>query len=147
MVRFGLAADPTQHEVDGRDQLNFHGIRIERVFAGSERRAPDTSMTGFNLFAVTERFTGRVVPGGAMIRNNDADIANRDQGLRLNLYCPEPTVDEEGAVGQHLQLFTAFTAEREECFRILKIIVILSIGCLDFGSNNFTRANGWPVLN
>src|SRR5204863_866053 len=147
MVRFGLAADPAQHEVDRRDQLNFHCIRIERVFTGSERRAPDTAMADLNLFAITERFAGRVVSGGAMIRNNHAYVTNRDQGLRLNLNCAKPAIDEERAVRQHLQLFAALSSELQERFRILEIIVISSIHRLDLGSNNFTRANGWPVLD
>jgi hypothetical protein len=62
MVRFGLAADPAQHEVDRRDELNFHRVRVQCVFAGRERRAPDTAMTGLNLFAVTKRFARSPVP-------------------------------------------------------------------------------------
>src|SRR6266404_5822848 len=147
MVGFGLAADPAQHEVDCRDHLNFYRIRIQRVFTGSERRAPDTSVAGLDLFAVTKRFAGRVVSGGAMIRNNHADIANRNQGLRLDLNRAKPAIDEERAVGQHLQLFATFSSKLEKRFRILEIVVISSRDCLDFGSDNFTRANGWSVLD
>src|SRR4051794_26230811 len=102
MVRFGLAADPAQHEVDRRDELNFHRIRVQRVFAGCERRAPDTAMTRLNLFAVTKCFAGGVVSRCAMIRDHYAHIANRDQGLSLDLYCAEPAIDEERAVRQYL---------------------------------------------
>ena len=102
MMRFGLAADPAQHEVDRRDELHFHRVRIERVFAGRERRTPDTAMAGLDLFAVTERFAGGVVAGGAVIGNHHADITDRDQRLGLDLHRAEPAVDEERAVGQHL---------------------------------------------
>ena len=102
MVRFGLAADPAQDEVDRRHELDFHRVRIQRVFAGSERRAPDTAMAGLDLFAVTERFAGGVVTGGAVIRNHHADITDRDQRLGLDLDRAEPAIDEERAIGQHL---------------------------------------------
>ena len=59
-------------------------------------------MAGFDLFAVTERFAGGVVSGSAMIRNNHANIANRNQGLRLNLNRAKPPIDEKRAVRQHL---------------------------------------------
>src|SRR6266404_134002 len=147
MVGFGLAADPAQHEVDCRDQLNFYRIRIQRVFTGSEGRAPDTSVAGLNLFAVTKRFAGRVVSGGAMIRNNHANIANRNQGLRLDLNRAKPAIDEERAVGQHLQLFATLSSKLQERFRILEIIVISYIDRLDLGRDNFTRANRWSVLD
>src|ERR1043165_9616645 len=111
MMRFGLTADPAQHEVDRRDKLNLHRIGIERVFARRERRAPDTAMTDFNLFAVSERFASGVVSRGAMIGNHHADIPNWDQRLRSDFHCAEPAIDKERAVGQDLQLLTALTSE------------------------------------
>src|SRR4030095_14502303 len=102
MVRFGLATDPAQHEVDRRDELNFYRVRVQCVFTGRDRRAPDTAMTGLNLFAVTERFAGGVIARCAMIRDHHAHVTNRNQGLRLDLYCAEPAIDEERAVGQYL---------------------------------------------
>jgi len=35
----------------------------------------------------------------------------------------------------------------QEGFRVLEIIVISSIDRLDLGRDNFTRANGWSILD
>src|SRR4029079_10564681 len=102
MVRFGLAADPAQNKVDRWDELNFHRIRVERIFTGCECRAPDTAMTGLNLFAVTKRFASGVISCGAMIRDHHAYIANWNEGFGFYLYCAEPAVDEERAISEYL---------------------------------------------
>ena len=67
MVRLGLAAHPAQHEVDRRNEFHFYRVWIQRVFAGSERRAPDATMTGFNLLSVTKRLAGGIISSRAMI--------------------------------------------------------------------------------
>src|SRR5947207_4139306 len=102
MVRFGLTADPAQNEVNRGNELNFHRVRIQRVFAGSQRRAPDTAMAGLNLLAVTERITGGIISGGAMIRHNYADITDWNQSFGFDFHRAEPAVDKERTVGQHL---------------------------------------------
>src|SRR4051812_7699246 len=148
MMRFGLSADPAQDEVNRRHQLHFYGVGIERVFAGSERRAPDTAMARFDLLAITERLTSSVGAGHAVIRNDHADITDRDQGFGFDLDRAEPAVDKESAVCQHLQLFPAPASEFEERLRVLEVIMVaLAVHDLHFRRNNFTRANGWAVLD
>src|SRR4051812_14583319 len=146
MMSFSLAADPPQHEVDRRDELNFYRVRVQRVFSGRERCAPDTAVTGLDLFAVAERFAGCVVAGRTVIRDNDAYVTDRNQCLGLNLHRTEPAVDEERAVGEHLQLLTALAAERQEGFRILEVIVIVVAGRLDFRRDDFSGADRRSVL-
>src|ERR1051325_8282100 len=100
MVRLRLAADPAQDKIDRRNELNLYRVWIQRVFSRRERRTPDTAMSRFDLFAVTERFAGGIVARGAMIRNDHADVTNRNQRLRLDLNRAKPAIDEECAVGQ-----------------------------------------------
>src|SRR5436190_20536698 len=113
-MRFGLATDPTQHEVDRWNEFNFHRIGIQCIFAGSERRSPDPSLSCFNLFAVAKRFAGGVVTGGAMIGHDYTNITNRDQSFGFDLNRAKPAIDEDRAVGQHLQLFAPFPSELKE---------------------------------
>src|SRR5262245_35554411 len=147
MMRLGLAANPAQHEVDRWNKFNFNCVRIHRVFASGKGRAPDTLVTGFDLFTVAERFSSGVISRGAVIGNNYANVTNGDQGFGFDLDRPKPTVDEKRTVSQHLQLFTTLASQLEERFWILEIVVIFSSNRLDLGSDDFTRSNCWAVLN
>jgi hypothetical protein len=99
---FALAANPAQDEVNRRNELHLHRVRIEGVFASRERSAPDSALTDLHLLAVTERFAGDVGSGGAMIGNNHTHIADGYEGLGLDLDRAEPAVDKERAVSQYL---------------------------------------------
>src|SRR5438094_5775914 len=101
-MRFGLAANPTQNEVDRRHQLYLHRVRIQSVLARSQRRTPDTALARFDLFAITKGLAGSIAASATVIGNYYTDISDRDQRFGFNLNRPEPAINKEGSIRQHL---------------------------------------------
>src|SRR5436190_2110420 len=124
-MRFGLAANPTQNEVNRRYQLHLHRVRIQGILARRQRRTPDTAFARFDLFAIAKGLPGSIGAGATIVGNYYADISDRNQRLGFDLNRPKPAINKEGSVRQDLKLFASASTEREESFRILKVIMIL----------------------
>ena len=67
------------------------------------------------------------MPRQAVVGDDDADEADRDDFLVDQLDRREPAVDEIGAVGQRRILPTAAAAGPQEGFRVLIVVVEIGI--------------------
>ncbi len=144
----GLARDPPQDEVDRGNQLDFQGIRVQRVFAGRQRALPDATLPRFDLLAVPEAGAGQVGAEAAVVRDDHSDVADRDERLRAGLDRGEPPVEKEGAVGQDLELLAAVAAEREERLGVLEVVVVPALRVRHrLGRDDLARLDGRAVLN
>ena len=143
LMRFSLAGNPAQNEVHRRHELDLHGIRIDRILARRQGLLPHTALARLDLLAIAEPFARDVFAFAAVVRNDDADVTDRDERLRTHFNRGKPAIDEERAVGQHLQLLSAPSAERQEDFRILKVVVI-AVSRAHFGRDDLARFERAP---
>ena len=76
------------------------------------RDAPvHAALAGFHLFAVAKLRACHVVAVIAIVADDHADVADRDERFRLQLDGRKPAVQEVRAVSQHLQLLAPASAE------------------------------------
>ena len=75
-------------------------VGVERIFAGTERPLPDSSLALRDPLAVAECITGDIAPRLADVTYHDSDVADRHDRLGDRLDRGEPAVDEVGAVGE-----------------------------------------------
>ncbi len=147
-VRFRLTGDPAQDEVHRRHHLDFQRVGVEGVFAGRQRLLPDAAMAGLDLLAVAEAGAGDILARSAIVGDHDADVADGDHRLGLDLDGRKPAIDEERAVGEHLELLAALAAEGEERLGVLEIIVIQPVGALgQFRSDDLSGGDRGPILH
>ena len=148
-MRFGAAGDPVQDEVGGRHEDDRAGERIERIFARAQRPFPNAALAFGHAFAVAEGSAGKVFARLTEVANDDADIADRDDGFGNQLDRGEPAVDEVGAVGQRHVLASAAAAAGEEGFGILVVVVVMFAGGIgaDGRGDDFARRQRRAIVN
>ncbi len=148
LVFLDHAGDPPQHEVDRRHQLHLQGVWVQRVLARRQRHLPHAAMPGLDLLAVAERHPAEVLALGAEIRYHHAHVADGDHRFRTQLDRGEPAVDEERAVGEHLELLAPPSAQGQERLGVLEVVVVLLAGRgLHLGRDDLARADGRAVMN
>ncbi|MBK7076173.1 MAG: hypothetical protein IPH44_28150 [Myxococcales bacterium] len=98
-------------------------MRVERVLAGQERLDPDALAAAVDQVAVGEVGAGDVEVLVADVRDDHADVADRDLGELVQLDPHEPRVDVPRARQQHLLLQAAAAAGVDERLRALEAVV------------------------
>src|SRR4030095_16813979 len=90
--------------------------------------------------------TRRVLALAAVIRHDNSDVPDGNESLRTRLHGREPSIDEECAVRQHLELLTATPSQREKDLRILEIVVI-AITVADFRRDDLAGLEWRPIVD
>ncbi len=149
VMAFALSGDPVEDEVGGGDEDEFSGVGVEGIFAGPEGFFPYAAFAAGDAFAVAEGFAGDVGAHGAVIADDDADVADGDDGFGDDFDGGEPAVDEIGAVGEGDVLPAAAAAGAEEGFGVLEVVVIVWIGAVvaDGGGDDFAGGEARAVVD
>src|SRR6185503_5683590 len=96
---------------------------VKRMFARIERRHPYTLVTGIDQVTMLEFETADVFVRFANVRDDHANIANRnlDHGHLFDLN--EPWIEVPCTGQEHLFLQTTAATAIQECLRILEVLV------------------------
>ena len=123
-VRAGFCLVPLEDEVGGRDQDHLARVGIERILTGQERHAPYTALRNPHKLSVAVVLPRKVLSRLPGIGDDDADIADLDDGLRDQLHRREQPIDVVGPFHQDLELAPAHAARAQEFFGVLEGVVV-----------------------
>ena len=130
-MSFGSAGDPVQNEVGRRHEDDVAGVGIERVLAGPERLFLHAAFAFRDAFAVPETLAREILAATAVVADDHADVADRDDCLGDRFDAGEPAIDEIGAVGERNVLQPAAAAGPEERLGVLEVVVKVFVVAID----------------
>src|SRR5205807_2120916 len=92
---------------------------------GAERFFPDAAFARRDALAMSKRGAGHVRADAAIVTDDDADIADRYDGLGNQLDGGKPAVDEIRSVGESRILSAAASSSAEVGFGVLEVVVVV----------------------
>ena len=101
---------------------------LNAYLPGPSGRSQHAALALGDALAVAERVARDVLADPAVVADDHADVADRDDGLGDRLDRGEPAVDEVGAVGQRDVLPAAAAAGAEERLGVLVVVVEVLVG-------------------
>ena len=123
VVRLISSGCPVQNEVGCRHKFHLHNVRIERIFARSERLCPHAFVSARDDITVFKIIATHVFSVGTNVRVDDTDVTNRNLNHINLFYLNEPRIESVHSRKDNLLLQTPPSTVFQKHIGILKIVV------------------------